>query len=176
MRGRGGTATSSNNGKSPWFNNTRAWANGEFHDNDGRVLLRVPSEGTLGAPFTAQVARLVEQRLRKRKLPFSELRINLSEPVRAEPIRTLAIKRACGRMNASRTNTCGNRRYQEREGKRKISTDTDRSLHSTPADRSDSKKQKSKPTCSFIVLIYCDNYLIVICVRGSCINFIQLYN
>jgi len=58
-------------------------------------------------------------------------------------------------MNASRTNTCGNRRYQEREGKRKISTDTDRSLHSTPADRSDSKKQKSKPTCSFIVLIYC---------------------
>ena len=90
MRGRGGTATSSNNGKSPWFNNTRAWANGEFHDNDGRVLLRVRGEGTLGAPFTAQLARLVEQRLRKRKLPFSELRINLSEPVRAELIRTLA--------------------------------------------------------------------------------------
>jgi hypothetical protein len=83
MRGRGGTARTSNNDMSPWFNNTRAWENG----GSGR------GAGTLGALFTAQVARLVEQRLRKRKLPFSELRINLSEPVRAEPIRTLATKR-----------------------------------------------------------------------------------
>ena len=70
MRGRGSTARTSNSDKSPWFNNTRAWENGASHRG----------EGTLGAPFTARVARLVQQRLRKRKLPFLELRINLLVP------------------------------------------------------------------------------------------------
>jgi hypothetical protein len=67
MRGRGSTARTSNNDKSPWFNNTKAWERGD-------TLVT----GTIGSQFTAKLAQRVAERLRKRDLPYAELHISLA--------------------------------------------------------------------------------------------------